>query len=599
MENISCLNLFIFQNCQNNLIENLSITSGKSNSLIYSLNSQVNILNTVLFNYEINLFFQILFKSFFVIFNISYDNNEEIYSMNLCLLISKDSNIILDNVFYNLNNRNLTNNQIISINSNIFVNNCFFSSLFAQQYFFEINKGIFNANNTIMKDFILGMNFKKVSIEIYNCYFLNENNELIFNSQNMIVFNFEDSVNFTLINTLFHNIKSNSSPIHITSCNFINIFNISHCNFNYLTSFDSNGGAMFLSNLKIQIINSTFLNNSAFLNGGAIYLFCSWDQKDLCNYSLRFNIFIKNYANLCGGAYLWQYSRPNESQNTFQDNKAANSQSNYGSFFYRLGFELIEKNNNIEIIIFQSFDLNSTDKLIIRDITQFNENYFFKFYKLDTYNQKIFAINKDILSISLLQSSIIQNTTYENDCNYGHIYGSSSEIEEDKNNFYIFDNFYVKSCPNKTIFLNFNIKFPFPFYVYDIELNNSQNELITNQSTIVIPLLVNNCTIGEIFDKLSLTCVKCRQNYYSFNTNGSSCFLCPENSYCPGGNIIELNPNFWRSSLYSTNIYECEKYLLNCLGGYESMCSQNYDGILCSNCKNNLYKNIMGSCIEC
>ena len=136
-----------------------------------------------------------------------------------------------------------------------------------------------------------------------------------------------------------------------------------------------------------------------------------------------------------------------------------------------------------------------------------------------------------------------------------------------------------------------------PNMTFYLDLNKAKNENISYQYSIIIPIYFNSCENGEIFSIKIFDCIKCEENY--FTLNNLNCSLCPLNSYCPGGDIIEVYPNFWRSSNYSSNIYKCDEILFNCLGGFESKCNENYQGILCSNCKINYFKDFVGICEEC
>jgi len=56
--------------------------------------------------------------------------------------------------------------------------------------------------------------------------------------------------------------------------------------------------------------------------------------------------------------------------------------------------------------------------------------------------------------------------------------------------------------------------------------------------------------------------VKCATDYYSLETPKISnpifeCSKCPKYADCPGGNILDLNPGYWRMSNKSSNIIEC------------------------------------------
>jgi hypothetical protein len=64
-----------------------------------------------------------------------------------------------------------------------------------------------------------------------------------------------------------------------------------------------------------------------------------------------------------------------------------------------------------------------------------------------------------------------------------------------------------------------------------------------------------------------------------------------------------LNNGFWRPRENTTDIYQCNFLLENCLGGLNSSCAENYEGILCSKCKQTTdtyyQKSFTGKCLPC
>jgi len=81
-----------------------------------------------------------------------------------------------------------------------------------------------------------------------------------------------------------------------------------------------------------------------------------------------------------------------------------------------------------------------------------------------------------------------------------------------------------------------------------------------------------------------------------------ACTPCPSNAECEGGNMIYLNPGYWRISVNSDLIYQC-KNAKACLGGYESLCQSGFEGILCNTCIFNttdrFFKNFNNLCYQC
>jgi len=84
--------------------------------------------------------------------------------------------------------------------------------------------------------------------------------------------------------------------------------------------------------------------------------------------------------------------------------------------------------------------------------------------------------------------------------------------------------------------------------------------------------------------------VICAADYYSLETPKISnpifeCSKCPTHADCPGGNILDLNPGYWRMSNDSSNIIECSNKESNCLGGTANFaCALGHIGPLCESC---------------
>ena len=81
----------------------------------------------------------------------------------------------------------------------------------------------------------------------------------------------------------------------------------------------------------------------------------------------------------------------------------------------------------------------------------------------------------------------------------------------------------------------------------------------------------------------------CIYDFYSLDWSSEKCFECMDNARCEGSHEIVVDEGFWRQSLNSSKIYECQKKSA-CLGGYYEnmtnpvMCDEGYEGILCASC---------------
>ena len=131
----------------------------------------------------------------------------------------------------------------------------------------------------------------------------------------------------------------------------------------------------------------------------------------------------------------------------------------------------------------------------------------------------------------------------------------------------------------------------------------SKNERIEdNEYQLIFPLTIISCLLGEVFDQKLLICILCNNNKFSLNSSDGFCQICPmEASYCYE-NIISLKNGYWRSGGNTTLIYECDREIESCLGGYLSECAEGYRGPLCNSCNVSdiIYsKSFDNSCVQC
>ena len=76
-------------------------------------------------------------------------------------------------------------------------------------------------------------------------------------------------------------------------------------------------------------------------------------------------------------------------------------------------------------------------------------------------------------------------------------------------------------------------------------------------------------------------CNQCPNGEYSLDQKDGYCSKCPNNAECDyNGSYINVNPGYWRSDYFSTNIIEC--FISDaCLG---NSCQNGYEGPLCDTC---------------
>ena len=182
--------------------------------------------------------------------------------------------------------------------------------------------------------------------------------------------------------------------------------------------------------------------------------------------------------------------------------------------------------------------------------------------------------------------------------------GPVNPIEEDDYSF-LFSNFLIISCPTSLIYLKFSSDFSTSYPISLYSYKNSLDEMKNNSNYyIFLPIKINTCSIGQIYNINSSYCEVCPKGYYSIIDQTTQCRPCLPNTVCEGSDTLLLNPNYWNEPGFLENIYHCNFFVGNCLGGATSQCNDGYEGKLCSQCirfigTSQYYQDYLGNCNEC
>ena len=96
---------------------------------------------------------------------------------------------------------------------------------------------------------------------------------------------------------------------------------------------------------------------------------------------------------------------------------------------------------------------------------------------------------------------------------------------------------------------------------------------------------IRPCQIGEINDTQQHICIPCAPRTYSVNLSGQTCHKCPPNADCLGEWRVHPIADYWKPSVYSTNIYKCNQSGVCDHSAYgENICKQGYQGPFCLAC---------------
>eukprot|EP00347_Sterkiella_histriomuscorum_P013557 403364259 len=323
-----------------------------------------------------------------------------------------------------------------------------------------------------------------------------------------------------------------------------------------VSSFDGN----------VNVISSTFSNNEAAIDAGAIQLLCQLDNQQGCSYNIQNNIFENNQAMGRGGSIYYDlYSPTNLNSNVFTNNTALYGQD-IGSFASEIKLRNVELNWLQLLASGQSI----TESIIVGIYDQNSQ-------LLTTDSSSECQVTSDDLKISVVGQTKVRAL----------------------NGICIFNDLLLIAYPDYKSTLKFS----------STAISNERvNKLIQKQgsnlnfsTTLSININFRKCVMGEI--TLDKKCVYCTRGTYSLNPNETSCNSCLESSSCSGGTSIELEKGFWRSSNISTIVYSCSQPE-SCLGGVGTDCNEGYSGKLCSVCLgkdgDNIYARGSGlSCNKC
>ena len=483
-------------------------------------------------------------------------------------LIFENIQCLMCKFYVNFNNslvelKKLKFNKVISLkNYELFYFKMSFTKFYLTDSFFEdfSNSGFF-INNNVEFYFIKGSvkNFEK------NYYFTLNSFIQTFNAFKVkILIQFVDFSNiFCIKNGALINSKSmkSFSEIKLIEIKAIN------CKSKLF------GGIIYISESIIFMMNCFIKNNQA-KRGGVIYYECK-SLKEICNLTLIGNKFQENSAILNGGVIVWKIKEPNLFKNYFINNTAT-----YGSNFFSFAIKFVLKVlniNNIKIFDSQNsgfFFTNYSNSLLpIQNVM--------KFHLAGSYNQKIkenlqsayimlnsmkknYNLNS---SENLLKFKLQMNLSKNNNFNgtKEEIYGNLAQYQNLINFEFNFNKIYLIGTPSTALFLNFSSKLI--IYNKNYLISKKPNELIKDgKYNFIIPVVINSCKLGEIYLFESNICEKCSYGLFNIKLYQTKCQDCLKNVECKGGFEIIVNKGYWRSSIFSINIYKCAEMLENCLG---------------------------------
>ncbi|CAI2375458.1 unnamed protein product [Moneuplotes crassus] len=403
--------------------------------------------------------------------------------------------------------------------------------------------------------------------EIADCY--NSTIDGIHSSNSEVtsdyLFSLDTSNNITLKNFYLSNSVSSVVKIRKSNIALIDQIDIKNCSEGFLIQlstinlvqnsiFHQNGksnlllgGGIQMEDSSVSIRNSTFSNNIAYV-GGAIYFSCS--STVLCYLNLSNNTFEHNSASFKGGALYYDYSRPIFGDSLVYTNNTANYGNNIASYAVKVTFA----NDSRAPLKLNDFGSGlaypETLNFAVRDYDD-------QVMNLNSQDQiRMSATNSKTTEVKGFNSAPLRNGIAEFDNLIVVAEQGSDEIQ-------------VTATSNA------------------IDQNRIQQIFGSQISSNIITCNIRYCKPGELAE--GNICRECSPGTYSLEWSSSTCEQCMEDVVCEGGSEINVNSGFWRETLNSTSIVECENKDA-CNGGYvddynqPTKCATGYKGKLCSKC---------------
>ena len=361
---------------------------------------------------------------------------------------------------------------------------------------------------------------------------------------------------------------------------------VSNCKFIHNTA-SARGGAISVSNaLRINISNNSFENNSVMREedpgvGGAIYIRLKPQQmqsliiasNNFTNNGIRRRDGKVKTAGAGGAIYINLQETLVESSGSKEmrdailniptSNLFSRNYANYGPDFSTTPYSL------------KFTSLNATDSSVTHSCATspcqfhvqawteiFHENYL-RLDLIDLFGQPLQPSLEEELPVRVqspfkmkLQITNENQTFSELNCSSWNCFMNGNEIK-------------IKGFENQQLNLTFSV--------------TSSQYLPT--ITFILMTSMRKCQIGELNDTKQLTCTACERGFYSANLEDKVCMTCPDNAICPGGYLMIPKKDYWKPSIYSSNMYECNNTeACDHQTHGEGICAPGYKGPFCLAC---------------
>ena len=320
----------------------------------------------------------------------------------------------------------------------------------------------------------------------------------------------------------------------------------------------SAGGAVYGSNIQMDVVRAVFLDNRALDDGdefsgqgGALFFESKLDNGSVY---LEESEFIGNKAEISGGGIQWYNFQPDVINSTFNLNSAP-----YGPDIASFACILKYYNEVKQITL----------------VPGANSSEYINLYSLDHYGQVVTTENSSVILVTLLNTSSSSSLS-------GNIRFKVSQ------GLFKISQLIIRSKPDSFINISFSCQFKY---------NNQVDD-----SSEIVQVYLRDCIKGETL-KGGDACIKCSPGTYNMKAS-TSCLPCPDGGICLGGSDLLSAEGYWRKSKASDIFYKCflpaacleESYEDH---DFEDKCEKGYTGNLCQGCIRGYSRDGENKCAEC
>ncbi|KAL4488939.1 hypothetical protein ABPG72_005726 [Tetrahymena utriculariae] len=541
-------------------------------------------------NNQSNVLYEIQYGSFL------YINKLEIINCTI-------QNTILFRIigFYQIIIQNLTLQNIQMEGNDIQV---YLFDIINSQNLYIRNVYIFNITcNTPIAIFNIGGNYYN---RIRNITFRNSQNCSLFQYQKQFSFNTYDQIIkndiFFLEEILISFIQS-TIPIMLVQSDYFQASNLQVFNVTCLSCY---GSALSLLNSSFQIDSSKFMNNIGFF-GGSIYSLGSLKYFLINNTSISYNqaqsggaIYLEqsdlimincnityNTANI-GGGIRYLKLIPKIIQNLNVNNIMLNRAYIFGNDIASYPRNVLIRKSNQE----DNFQIEKQGNEYL--ISNFRSgDYLGLIVQLIDEEGNIFQISNKLQDISYQVLSEISKYCLELIPNNqtqiaGQSYIAMDSYDQKLSGFQINQTILLAEPDNKfyLILRSNDIKIP----------NKQKNGFDSTSFSLKIQVTFRNCEIGEIYIPKNQVqnpyCKPCPKGQYSLKVSNKStefmnCINCPSQALSCQGKEIKIKNGYWREDNMTDFIIECDNNRFSCMAEDPNSifyCKRGYIGPLCETC---------------